>query len=203
MGMLGDSGHYPISVVAWAFGWALPTKVQATHMRFNSIGAITECEASLLFADGGRAVIDTSCLLPHRSQFEVVGEKGVLKVDDLVGGQGRSGNFGAYEAPFLGSSSYVIGDHLGKDLTVNMASCDHVQSLVKQFSACVESIKNRGNASQDWSSRSLITHTLCALYSNQLCERERPLRLRAVNVMSMLSKAKHSVTFQQCNGTSD
>lgn len=135
MGMLGDSGHYPISVVAWAFGWVLPSRVQATHARFNSVGAIIECEASLIFAGGGRAVIDTSCLLPHRSQFEVVGEKGVLKVDDLVGGQGRSGNFAAYEAPFVGSSSYVIGNHLGEDLTVEVTPCDHVQSLVKQFSA--------------------------------------------------------------------
>jgi hypothetical protein len=27
MRMLGDIGHYPISAVAWAFGWVLHTKV--------------------------------------------------------------------------------------------------------------------------------------------------------------------------------
>mmetsp|Transcript_3864 Transcript_3864/g.8617 ORF Transcript_3864/g.8617 Transcript_3864/m.8617 type:complete len:260 (-) Transcript_3864:1952-2731(-) len=59
MGMLGDSGHYPISAVAWAFGWKLPTKVNATHTKFNSLGAIIECEAVLWFQDGGRAIIDT------------------------------------------------------------------------------------------------------------------------------------------------
>ena len=47
MGMLGDSGHYPISAVCWAFGWKLPTKVYATHVKFNSLGAIIECEAML------------------------------------------------------------------------------------------------------------------------------------------------------------
>ena len=72
MGMLGDSGHYPISAAAWAFGWKLPWKVQATHTKFNSVGAIVECEAVLCFENGGRAIIDTSCLLPHRSQFEMV-----------------------------------------------------------------------------------------------------------------------------------
>lgn len=169
MGMLGDSGHYPISVVAWAFGWKLPSKVHATHTIFNSIGAIIECEATLLFADGGRAVIDTSCLMPHRSQFEVVGEKGVLKVDDLVGGQGRSGNFAAYEGPFVGSSTFVLGDYLGKDVTINVDPCDHVQSLVKEFSSCVETAKSGDSAAQDWCKRSLITHTImCAVFESAI-----------------------------------
>jgi len=169
MGMLGDSGHYPISVVAWAFGWVLPVKIQATHTTFNSVGAIIECDAVLKFADGGRAVIDTSCLLAHRSQFEVVGEKGVLKVDDLVGGQGRSGNFGAYEGPFVGSSSFVMGDYLGKDEVIQVEPCDHVQSLVNEFSGCINIIKNGGSATQEWSKRSLITHTImCAVFESAL-----------------------------------
>ena len=160
MGMLGDSGHYPISAVAWAFGWTLPNKVEATYIKFNSAGAIIECEAFLMFADGGRAVIDTSCLLPHRSQFEVVGEKGVIKVNDLVGGQGRSGNFGAYEGPFIGSSSFTLGDYLGNDQVIQVDPCDHVQCLLKEFSNCVENIKNGGSVSREWSNRSIITHTI-------------------------------------------
>lgn len=169
MAMLGDSGHYPISVVAWAFGWVLPVKVQATHTTYNSVGAIIECDAVLLFADGGRAVIDTSCLLAHRSQFELVGEKGVLKVDDLVGGQGRSGNFGAYEGPFVGSSSFIMGDYLGKDEVIQVEPCDHVQSLVNEFSGCIEIIKNGGSATQEWSKRSLITHTImCAVFESAM-----------------------------------
>jgi len=170
MGMLGDSGHYPISVVAWAFGWELPTKVRATYTKRNTLGAIIECEAVLLFRDGGRAIIDTSCECPHRSQFEVVCEKGVLKIDDLVGGQGRSGNFGAYEGPFVGSSSFVLGDHLGKDVVVQVEPCDHVQSLVKEFSKSVQNIRdNGGKANPEWSKRSLCTHTImCAIFESSM-----------------------------------
>mmetsp|Transcript_8082 Transcript_8082/g.14157 ORF Transcript_8082/g.14157 Transcript_8082/m.14157 type:complete len:252 (+) Transcript_8082:1-756(+) len=169
MGMLGDSGHYPISAIAWAFGWTLPSKVCATYTKFNSLGAIIECEAILWFADGGRAVLDTSCLLPHRSQFEVVCEKGVLKVDDLVGGQGRSGNFGAYDGPFVGSTSFVVGDHLGKDTVVQVEPCDHVQSLVNEFCSNVETLKTGGKANREWGKRSLITHTImCAVFESAM-----------------------------------
>ena len=78
-GFLGDSGHYPISAVLWAFGWTLPVKVQALHTKRNKIGAIITCEAFLWFSNGGRAIIDCSCENPHRSQFEIVCDKGVLK----------------------------------------------------------------------------------------------------------------------------
>ena len=160
MGMLGDSGHYPISAVCWAFGWEPPTKVCATYTKFNSLGAIIELEATIWFKDGGRAVIDTSCLLPHRSQFEIVCDKGVVKVDDLVGGQGRSGNFGAYEGPYVGSSSFVIGDYLGKDEVIQVEPCDHVQKLVEDFANSVQTIKNGGRASLEWGKRALATHTV-------------------------------------------
>ncbi|KAL9185666.1 hypothetical protein ACHAXT_003443 [Thalassiosira profunda] len=171
MGMLGDSGQYPISAVSWAFGWELPTKVRATYTKFNSVGAIIECEAVLWYPDGGRAVIDTSCLLPHRSQFEVVCEKGVVKVDDLVGGQGRSGNFGAYDGPFVGSRYFVVGDYLGKDEEVEVEPCDHVQSLVAEFCKSVERIKEGGRANPEWSKRSLVTHTvMCAIFESAMQE---------------------------------
>lgn len=170
MGMLGDSGHYPISAVAWAFGWTLPIKVCATYTKLNSLGAIIECEAMMWFPDGGLAVIDTSCLISHhRSQFEVVCGKGVLKVDDLVGGQGRSGNFGAYEGPYVGSSSFVVGDYLGKDSVVEVEPCDHLQNLVQEFSSCVQTIKAGGTAKAEWSKRSLITHTIMsAIYESAM-----------------------------------
>ena len=168
-GMLGNIGHYPIGAVAWAFGWELPTKVRALHTKFNSLGAIIECEAYLWFKDGGRAVIDASCLCPHRSQFEVVCEKGVLKVDDLVGGQGRSGNFGAYEGPFVGSSSFILGDSLGKDDIVEVEPCDHVQCLVSKFSESVQNIRQGGRADLDWSSRALCTHTImCSIFESAM-----------------------------------
>ena len=170
MGMLGDSGHYPISAVAWAFGWELPVKVCATFVKFNALGAIIELEATLWFDGGGRAVIDTSCLLPHRSQFEIVCERGIVKVDDLVGGQGRSGKFSdAYDNPYVGSSCYTIGDYLGKDTIVNVDPCDHAQKLVEEFSRCVDSVKHGGKAELEWPKRSLVTHTImCAIYESAM-----------------------------------
>ena len=151
------------------FGWKLPSKIRTTYVKFNAICAIIECEAVLSFEDSGRAVIDTSCLLPHRSQFEIVCEKGVIKVDDLVGGQGRSGNFGAYEGPFVGSTSFTIGDYLGKDEVVQVEPCDHVQKLVEEFSNCVKTIKEGGRANPEWSNRSLITHTvMCAIFESAM-----------------------------------
>ena len=152
-----------------SINWQLPTKVCATYTKFNTLGAIIECEGVMWFKDGGRAVIDTSCLLPHRSQFEVVCEKGVLKVDDLVGGQGRSGNFSEYDHPYVGSKSYVLGDYLGKDEIVEVEPCDHVQKLVEQFSNDVQVIKEGGKANQEWSKISIMTHTvMCAIFESAM-----------------------------------
>ena len=170
-GMLGDSGHYPISSVAWAFGWELPVKVQACHYKLNNVGAVITCEAFLWFKDGGRAVIDTTCEGPHRSQFEVMCEMGVLKVDDLVGGQGRSGNFAAYESPFVGSSTYVVGDHMGKDTTVEVEACDHENCLVQGFVESVQQIRAGKPPNPEWSRRALVTHTImCAIFESCMQE---------------------------------
>ena len=167
-GFLGDSGHYPISAVLWAFGWTLPVKVQALHTKRNKIGAIITCEAFLWFSNGGRAIIDCSCENPHRSQFEIVCDKGVLKINDLVGGQGRSGNFGAYTGPFVGSSSFIVGDEMGKDTVVEVEPCDHVQSLVSDFSTCVSRIRDSGEKPDEkWGSIALKTHTtMCAIFES-------------------------------------
>jgi len=159
-GMLGDSGHYPASAILWAFGWQLPTKVQAMHTKKNAVDTIVECDAFLWFPDGGVAILDTSCDRCHRSQYEIVCEKGVVKVDDLVGGQGRTGNFGAYENPFVGSSSYILGDQLGKDEVVSVEPCDHEKKLIEAFATRVAAIKSGGSPDPDWGKRSLATHTV-------------------------------------------
>lgn len=171
-GFLGDSGHYPISAVLWAFGWNLPIKVQALHTKRNKLGAIITCEAFLWFSNGGRAIIDCSCENPHRSQFEVVCDKGVLKVDDLVGGQGRSGNFGAYGGPYVGSSSFTLGDEMGLDTVVDVEPCDHVQNLVNEFSQCVARIRDSGGKPEaKWSSIAIKTHTtMCAIFESAVRE---------------------------------
>ena len=87
----------------------------------------------------------------------------MLKVEDLVGGQKRSGNFAAYESPFIGSSSFVLGDALGKDVVVATEPCDHEQCLVKEFCSSVQQIRNgSGSPNPEWSKRALSTHTIMA-----------------------------------------
>jgi len=157
-GMLGDSGWYPISAVLFGYGWDLPEKVMATHSKFNKVDTIIECSATLWFSGGRMAVIETAATYCHRSQLEIVGTEGLIRVDDLVGGQGRSGNFAAYEKPYVGSGTYVLGDKSGKDMRVKVKRCDHVDRLVEDFVNCVTAIKEGGAPDADWPKRSLAVH---------------------------------------------
>jgi len=166
-GMLGDSGHYPLSAILWAFNWQLPYKVQAMHTKKNKVDTIIEIDAFLWFPDGSVAVLDTSCDRCHRSQYEIVCEKGSIKVDDLVGGQGRSGNFGAYENPFVGSGSYILGNEVGQDEVVQVEPCDHEKKLIEAFATRVDAIKKGGGPDPEWGKRSLATHTvMCAIFES-------------------------------------
>ena len=166
-GMLGDSGWYPVSAILWAFGWKLPSRVQVLHSKKNRVDTIIECDAFLWFPCGGVAVMDTSCERCHRSQYEIVTDNGMIKVDDLVGGQGRSGLFSAYENPYVGSGSYVFGDTLGKDEVIEVESCDHEKRLIEEFARNVAAIKQGAKPDTEWGKRSLATHTvLCALFES-------------------------------------
>ena len=100
-----------------------------THVTLNKVDTIVQCAGTLWFPGNRSAVFDCGCTSPHRSQYEIVCEKGTLKVDDLVGGQQRTGNFAAYEVPFVGSAEYIQGDVMGKDQVVQVEACDHVHLL--------------------------------------------------------------------------
>ena len=103
----------------------------------------------------GRHRYELQC--PHRSQFEIVCDKGVIKVDDLVGGQGRSGNFNAYESPFVGSESFVVGDEMGKDTVQQVEACDHENRLVEEFCANVQGIRaGSSGPNPEWSKRKAL-----------------------------------------------
>lgn len=158
MGCLGDQGWYPLSAVLFGFRWELPEKVMATHTRLNKVDTIISCCATLWFSDGRSAVIDCGATAPHRSQYEIVGETGTIRVDDLVGGQGRSGNFDAYGKPFVGSGLYYQSDAAGKEKRVRAKKCDHVDKLVLDFVKCVEAIKAGGAPDPEWPKRSLAVH---------------------------------------------
>lgn len=160
MGCLGDQGWYPLSAILWAFRWELPLRVMATSTTKNTVDTIVACSGVLWFADGRTGTFDCGCTAAHRSQFEIVGSEGVIRVDDLVGGQGRTGDFGAYETQFCGSGRYVRGDVMGKDTVVEVPACDHVDALVDDFTQCVAKIRAGGAPDPDWPRRSLAVHTV-------------------------------------------
>ena len=151
-------GWYPLSAILWAFGWIMPEKVVCTHVTLNKVDTIVHCAGTLWFPGNRSAVFDCGCTAPHRSQYEVVCEKGTIRVDDLVGGQQRSGNFTAYETPFVGSAEYVQGDVMGKDQVMKAEACDHVNALVDDLASCIKGIKAGGKPDPDWPKRSLAVH---------------------------------------------
>ncbi len=158
MGCFGDQGWYPIGAILWSYNYALPERVQMTFVSKNSVDTIVHCGGTLWFSDGRMATFDSGCELPHRSQFEAVGETGLIRVDDLVAGQGRSGDFSAYEGSYTGSGHYFMGDVLGKDVEVQVAPCDHVVKLVETYSATVLS----GKVDPQWPERTLACHKVMA-----------------------------------------
>lgn len=147
----------------WAFNYELPTRVLMTHTRTNTVDTVVTAGGTLWFADGRMAHFDAGCEMAHRSYFELVGETGVIRVDDLVGGQGRSGNFAAYEKPFTGSDSFTQGDATGKDEVVKVEPCDHAERLAFDFAAAALS----GTPDPQWPRRSLAMHrVMTALFAS-------------------------------------
>ena len=109
------------------------------------------------------ATFDAGCELAHRSQLETVGDAGLIRIDDLVGGQGRSGNFAAYGERFTGSSRYILGDAEGKDTEQVAEPCDHVVKLVEKFSNIILT----GELEAQWPTRSLACHrVMSALFES-------------------------------------
>jgi xylose dehydrogenase (NAD/NADP) len=128
---------------------------------------IVACSGVLFFEGGRVATFDCGCTAAHRSQYEIVCELGTVRVDDLVGGQGRSGDFSAYFVPYVGSGRYTKGDVMGKDEVVEVEECDHVDALVEDFTACVNRSKAGGAPDPDWPRRSLAMHAvMCAVFES-------------------------------------
>ena len=151
----------------WAFGWELPERAEATSTTFNTVATIVAGSGVLYFSGGRVATFDYGCTSSHRSQYEIQCESGSVRVDDLVGGAGRTGNFDAYFVPFVGSGRYVKGDVMGKDTVVNVDKCDHVDAKIKDFTSCVNAIKAGGSPDADWPTRSLAVHTvMCAVFES-------------------------------------
>ncbi|MBX3178320.1 MAG: Gfo/Idh/MocA family oxidoreductase [Candidatus Hydrogenedentes bacterium] len=158
MGCFGDQGWYPIGAIMWLYNYTRPERVQMNYVSKNTVDTIVGCGGTLWFPGGRIATFDCGVELPHRSQWEAVGETGLIRVDDQVGGQGRTGNFAAYEGPFTGSDRYILGDVMGKDTEEKVQPCDHVVKLVETFS----DIALTGNLDPQWPKRTRACHRVMA-----------------------------------------
>lgn len=172
LGLFGDVGWYSVGAVLWAMDYALPERVQMLHVRRNGRGVLLEARGFLWFADGATGAFDCGSCTCYRSYFEVACDSGAVRVDDLVGGKGRSG---ADIAKDGGSASYERTDAAGRVQSVDAAPCDHTRLMIEDFTECV---RQRGGAAcaapctggtgtggDEWPRRSLATQrTLSALY---------------------------------------
>lgn len=165
-GCFGDQGWYPISAILFGFGDELPERVQMLHVQKNKIDTIIACSGVLHFSGGRMAFFDCGCLLAHRSWVEFVGRDGIIRIDDLVGGDSRTGNFDAYFVPFVGSSRFTLGDQAGKDEIVTVDACDHVIKLVEDFIDEAKKLAD-GDTKQTWAARTATQHkVMVALFES-------------------------------------
>ena len=121
------------SAILFGFRYEKPIRVQMIQTVKNDVDTIVRASGIVYFSDNRVGTFDCGCELAHRSWFEIAGTEGIIRVDDQVGGDSRTGNFNAYFVPFEGSSKYIQGTKEGKDEVVNVDPCDHVIALVQRF----------------------------------------------------------------------
>lgn len=132
-----ECGWYPIGAILFAKRWEQPTKIQALNWTVNSVDTIVSISAAMWFADGTLAIFDCGYEACHRCYLEVAAEKGTLFVDDVCGGQGKSGNFNAYFENFIGSGYYKLDSESGKEETIKVTPCNHTQLMIEDMGALV------------------------------------------------------------------
>jgi len=128
-----ECGWYPIGAILFAKGWQIPERVQTLTWDTNKVGALVYCGASMWFKDGTWATFDAGYHAAHRCYYEVSCADGTLLVEDLTGGQGKSGNFQAYSVNFKGSSYFKVDDLTGKETIIETEPCNHTSLMLYNF----------------------------------------------------------------------
>jgi xylose dehydrogenase (NAD/NADP) len=177
LGCFGDQGHYPLSAILFGNNFELPVKVQMLATTLNKLDTIVAASGFLWFKNGGVASFDCGATLAHRAFVEFATARGTVRIDDLVGGDSRTGKFEAYFAPFVGSTRtgkfeayfapfvgstrFFESDVKGNEIAVPTEPCDHVIALVSDFCDIVQSKK----LDDEWPRRSLaVFRTMQALF---------------------------------------
>uniref|UniRef100_A0A7S3GGH1 Oxidoreductase n=1 Tax=Palpitomonas bilix TaxID=652834 RepID=A0A7S3GGH1_9EUKA len=163
MGCLGDQGWYPIGAILFAKRYVAPVAVRLDTWELNRVDTIVGATGTVFFEDGSTGVFDCGATSCHRSQFEIVGENGTIRVEDQVGGQGRSGYFEAYEKEYTGSTYFKMDDKMGKETVIDVEGCDHTKLMIQDFSDCIQ----RKEIDSSWPSKSLLAQkVLVALFKS-------------------------------------
>lgn len=164
MGCLGDQGWYPLGAILWAFNYETPIKAQMTWHQLNTVDTIVAGIGTLWFSDNRVASFDFGATQPHRQQFEVIGDTGCIRIEDHVGGQGRSGDFQAYFKNYTGSTDYKIDDLSGKESIEKVDGSNHTVKMIEDFSDMVMKGVN-----YEWANRSLVMHrVMLAIYKSAM-----------------------------------
>ncbi|CAD8089023.1 unnamed protein product [Paramecium primaurelia] len=160
-GCLGDQGWYPVGAILFAFDYELPQFVQCLQYKLNKVDTIIEYSGFIEFSNQRYAYFDCGVTSPHRSFVDIVCENGQIRIDDLVGGFGRTGNFNAYFENFVGSERFFVDDLQGKEEVIKVEGSNHTVKMIDTFANIIKSKKN----DHQWHHRSLTTHkVLTALF---------------------------------------
>ena len=142
----------------FAVDYALPSRVQMAVTTLNTVDTVVAGGGVLWWDDGKWATFDYGATTAHRSCYTMAGALGAITVEDLVGGQGKSGNFSAYEEHFTGSDYFKMDDVKGKESVVKCEPCNHTVEMTKDMNACSAAIKAGGAPEERWPKAALVTH---------------------------------------------
>ena len=68
--------------ILFGFDYEQPVSVKCLFSRKNTIDTYIQFAGYLEFSDGRFGYFDSGFTLAHRSHFEIIGENGVIRVDD-------------------------------------------------------------------------------------------------------------------------
>lgn len=93
--------------------------------------------------------------------MEIVGADGVIRLDDFVGGIGRTGNDAAYFEDHSGSDYFFVDDIQGKEELKQCEASNHAAMMAQELVRLMES----QDGSYEWAQRSVkIQRVLGFLY---------------------------------------
>ncbi|KRX06389.1 hypothetical protein PPERSA_05002 [Pseudocohnilembus persalinus] len=156
LGALGDMTWYSCMATNVGFQFEKPEKFQALSWKKAENGSIYQFSGAIFYSNNRIAYVDGSYCEALRDSFQIVGEKGNLRVTGFVGGDNEeSGKLSVYTHRFKGAGSYVQAMNMEQAQTINMEKTDQVVCMVNDF---VDLVKNN-DQSQKWGKRTQMNQS--------------------------------------------